>query len=100
MTLSFMLITIDSMTTMGFALEEVIFGILRFIANLLEKLRLILDLLAVLAPHNQVCKDIIYTLANLGQFDLMASTWTQPCHRLGLGFKSNLDSNSDLDSYS
>lgn len=49
-----MLITRELMATMGFASEEVIFSTLRFIADSLENLGLVLDLSAVLAPHNQV----------------------------------------------
>lgn len=54
-----------------------IFNTLRFIIDLLKKLRLVLELLTTLAPHDHDFKDAIFILVNLDQSNFMTLTWTQ-----------------------
>lgn len=59
------------MTTKRFASgEEFIFNTLRIVIDLLEKLRLVLELLMALVPHDQDFKDAIFISVNLDQSKL------------------------------
>lgn len=84
----------DLMATMGFSqVDKIFFETLRFIANSLGDLKLVLDFPTTLAFPVQAPTNVVRTSSNLGQSNLMAPTRTPPHHQLGLRFRS--DSNID-----